>query len=1421
MIGLPFPPSLGQPALLATAPRGRYHAYIIHIILAPTVSAASQCGTGNPTCPCVSSFAGFNVSNFDATSGGLVVTIEEEAYSYGVSYGLHACGAHDRETPPYCNVPGAPSWCSMLWCYVDASSCSLSNAPSSYLTDAVGLHYSYETCDSEDTFTTSFTQRDGVVRLCSVFAEDGDSDAPCGATSTHVQVEAMVRALNSLNGGRGFEMQTGLLSRHYTFNYSYATYPAGEWDAVGRRLSEDTFQGACDVVVGMASGCPDADIVAQALVANATSRIYLTGRGPRAVLVAGGTRQPYLFSTHVRSDKYADASLLRLARLGARSVALLYETDSDEAGGGGGVGANSTGDYFYRGLGERIVEYASDLQLELTHVSMVRRAADGTADLAALEAQVLEAHATRADVLMLVVRSAEFSHALDVLKAARPPAEGGHVYRALWWQGVPWGAFDCAGLAHECEYAVGATQMGAAEGASGHVDAVLGMTYEQMLQAFGSDASGDGASGGLVNASVNATAAVGLPDGAMIPSTIAQAMTTLFRFREVSSPALPLADALDYELLRSFLRSGDVLAHTFYGPVRFNGVGQNEGKQPTTLQMRGGVARVVLPAELQQDHVFLYPAPAADCPADAARVRYDAADDCLLCAATTCVTSPASAAVLAGVLAGAGLVLLAAVLGAALFCKRSRTRRLLLRATGKPPRLKLPPSCAFHLFLSHTWASGQDQVARIKHGLRTCLPTAVVFLDVDDLEDIGALEEYVSQTAVTLMFLSRGYFKSINCLREVRAWADTREGDAAPGGGGGVDGPPRGLILVHETAPNHGGIPIAQLRDECPPTLVPLVFSERHMEALVPFYRHERIWQAALKQIAAYVIGYSAYTTEVVRELRTTSREPSRKSALRASQRSSTVTLERSSVRKARRKVELPSLYFASEPGYRGDGFELALESQTVLAVSPHNQGAAALANELKASVANLAVLEMGDGGDDDATEAALAQSTHMLLLLNRHVFANDEDGPRLARVLRTALRLPQLAAQPSSEPSPSSDAGGRLAGLARLREAVKKVQAQRHLVQATEPTRVKRRASLAALGGDTQRSSTALLAHRLSAGFREENTTTAQANSLAGALGEGVTNLFQRAGEGVSSLINQVGGESGEPRKAKLLLVHAVDEADGGCAFDDFFTMTPPDLLQMGQIFRTPAVPLFRAPQFRAISLELAAEALGPLRRARRARRARSSHESLRDVSRRLSLGRSSTLARDGAAAAPAAAVAAAEASKTLGEEASVAEWSVSVTWRSKRPSCAFHEAAVQVQRVYRGTVARRALHVEKMQRAATTVQRIIRGLGVRQALARAACANAAVEREVPPAAPSAAPPAAPSSDRGALEVTASCLLAVDARAVRGPGSPPTRPQVGAFTSNAAALERARSRPKMPRPTRLSVASPQVEDSPVGALHV
>ena len=63
-----------------------------------------------------------------------------------------------------------------------------------------------------------------------------------------------------------------------------------------------------------------------------------------------------------------------------------------------------------------------------------------------------------------------------------------------------------------------------------------------------------------------------------------------------------------------------------------------------------------------------------------------------------------------------------------------------LVASGQVPELKLDASHRYHLFLSHVWSSGQDQMATVKQELQLLLYGVSVFLDVDDLEEIGKLD---------------------------------------------------------------------------------------------------------------------------------------------------------------------------------------------------------------------------------------------------------------------------------------------------------------------------------------------------------------------------------------------------------------------------------------------------------------------------------------------------------------------------------------------------------------------------------------------------------------------------------------------------------------------------------------------------------
>ena len=46
------------------------------------------------------------------------------------------------------------------------------------------------------------------------------------------------------------------------------------------------------------------------------------------------------------------------------------------------------------------------------------------------------------------------------------------------------------------------------------------------------------------------------------------------------------------------------------------------------------------------------------------------------------------------------------------------------------------------------WGTGQDQCATIKRQLSLLMPGVSIFLDVDDLESIDALEEYIDQSQV-------------------------------------------------------------------------------------------------------------------------------------------------------------------------------------------------------------------------------------------------------------------------------------------------------------------------------------------------------------------------------------------------------------------------------------------------------------------------------------------------------------------------------------------------------------------------------------------------------------------------------------------------------------------------------------------------
>jgi len=116
------------------------------------------------------------------------------------------------------------------------------------------------------------------------------------------------------------------------------------------------------------------------------------------------------------------------------------------------------------------------------------------------------------------------------------------------------------------------------------------------------------------------------------------------------------------------------------------------------------------------------------------------------------------------------LVLMLICILASLRLQRGRKRAQLLLYAKNDREVRLPPLLTpvlgYHVFLSHVWVSGQDQMRILKQRLLAMMPGIRVFLDVDDLRS-GRGGEDINRSNVVLVFISSGYFSSQNCMREL------------------------------------------------------------------------------------------------------------------------------------------------------------------------------------------------------------------------------------------------------------------------------------------------------------------------------------------------------------------------------------------------------------------------------------------------------------------------------------------------------------------------------------------------------------------------------------------------------------------------------------------------------------------------------
>ena len=296
------------------------------------------------------------------------------------------------------------------------------------------------------------------------------------------------------------------------------------------------------------------------------------------------------------------------------------------------------------------------------------------------------------------------------------------------------------------------------------------------------------------------------------------------------------------------------------------------------------------------------------------------------------------------------------------------TVRIIRDKDGQPLNPGLGKDMRYNAFVSHIWSSAQDQAATIKRQIQILVPDATVFLDVDDLEQIGLLEQYIEQTQVMIIILSKNYFLSKNCMREVRATCSGR----------------KPVVLVHEADLQKGGEAVEVLMDECAADAREHIFGPEDARRLVITWHRISFFQAvSLKLIIEGIMaGCPEYAFAPLPKLCIPSELPAQYLAFR---------------KPVKIYVSL------SNPGANGlarilragmDGALTVLTSPAAIPTAPDRKSASARMSIAAATHATK-LRRMSTRRDH-------AQATHFVLYLNAQTFVGPA-GDRLAEEVRAA----------------------------------------------------------------------------------------------------------------------------------------------------------------------------------------------------------------------------------------------------------------------------------------------------------------------------------------------------------------------------------------------------------------------------------
>ena len=461
---------------------------------------------------------------------------------------------------------------------------------------------------------------------------------------------------------------------------------------------------------------------------------------------------------------------------------------------------------------------------------------------------------------------------------------------------------------------------------------------------------------------------------------------------------------------------------------------------------------------------------------------------------------------------------------------------------------------------------------------------------VDDLEDIGNLETYVDQSQCMLIMLTRGYFTSKNCLREIMHSFL-------------CDKP---MVLVHEDDLTKGGAPLEVLRLEF----------EKHVQQQRGFvvgerYQHDKrgacVVQSYDSESGMLAVEYEEPAGEVHRY------KPSSQHKLHRLEKHSVdyaaTLFERDDIIEWQRVAEYQGLclrfiaeqLIAQTLAYVGKprserrlylphaivNEDLFLPPATRVHVSVHNPGARQFAKELKVHL--LAVRTSCVRDDDYETVNAARSSTYRPAPTAQLRSPSLLGGTLLARA-EVTVDVPEESGVSSPFSAAMSWLNSRICEDPNQESAAEKSWRAKVVKEAfvTDAEGLRRDAVVPGVVKQDGSQPPPKNTRRVSIGSRKGSMGTQGSGLLTHMLLVLNEKTFQ--GDEGDELFDEV--NAARRNGIDIIMAHECDRRRGGCEFVHFFKTTPQMLISDG-LYEKLAISCHAEP-YRHLSLSLIAKALG-----------------------------------------------------------------------------------------------------------------------------------------------------------------------------------------------------------------------------------